>query len=212
MTWLTPAGGYLQEHERPAVDQTVSILGLRHHYVMVNQGGGDAADMGIINSGSVRGRSKYSLVASMASVAKPGDVFVRGYGGEIIRGFYNIQPDPMTAASPREFGRMYQKRNPKLHPFVQRAFEGFWERANWDKLDGFGYDVNDLFYWEHRMGMWGAMMLNQMDSAVECWVGMNSRPLYRAAFGLEPRDRLTKALFTEAIERLHGPLSTVPVL
>jgi hypothetical protein len=25
-------------------------------------------------------------------------------------------------------------------------------------LTGFGYDINDLFYWEHRMGTWGAAM------------------------------------------------------
>ena len=41
------------------------------------------------------------------------------------------------------------------------------ERANYgEELIRCGFDLNDIFYWEHRMGMWGSAVHNEMDPAV----------------------------------------------
>lgn len=200
VTWQTTKGGYLRDQEIPAVDQTVSILSITHRYVMIDRA-----------KTTRRPRAAASVSAAMAAVTGRNHVFVNGHGGEIIHGFYNVQPDAMTSASPAEFARLWRRRHPKRDLFAVRAFEGFWERANWDDVIDSGYDPNDLFYWEHRMGMWGASRVIQLDPAVECWVGLNSRPLYEASFGLDPRQRLTKALFAEGIRRFQEPLAAVPI-
>ena len=65
----------------------------------------------------------------------------------------------------------------------------------------FGYEPSDLFYWEHRMGMWGACMLNEMDPAMPSLVGFGPRRLYAAAFGLPDTERFGKELQARLLER-----------
>jgi len=91
------------------------------------------------------------------------------------------------------------------------AFEGFMARANYDeRLMRFDFDLNDVFYWEHRMGMWGAAMHNEMDPVMLSMTGFNSREVYEAAFGMDPRKRLTKKLLLEVIRRYDKRMAEIP--
>jgi len=53
-------------------------------------------------------------------------------------------------------------------------------------------------------------MLNEMDGAVYSTVGLNSRPLYEAAFGLPDEVRLTKALLTSVVALYDERLAAIP--
>lgn len=226
VTWT---GGYLKPAERPTVDRIVAEFGIPHRYLDLDPG----ADPGIaaaaaVNSGHFRGASK--LTASMAMTGLPRDaVFVRGYGGEILRGFYDLPSrNPKGLGLPSERGRRGPSMTPeglarlysssargftKEEPYAEACagfFEGFMERAEYARLEGLGYDLRDIFYWEHRMGMWGAAMLNEMDPAVYSLVGLNGREIYETAFGLPDRERLDKALIERVVSRCHKALGAVP--
>jgi hypothetical protein len=85
------------------------------------------------------------------------------------------------------------------------------ERANYDeRLMGWGFDLNDVFYWEHRMGMWGAAMHNEMDPVMLSMTGFNSREVYEAGFGMDSGKRLTKTLLLEVIRRYDEPMAEIP--
>ena len=96
--------------------------------------------------------------------------------------------------------------------YCLEAFEAFIDRADYAHEILTTYDPNDIFYWEHRMGMWGSAMLNEMDAALLSLVGFNSRPLYASAFGLPPEERFTKALLLAITARFNPKLADLPVV
>ncbi len=125
----------------------------------------------------------------------------------------------MRDGSPEEMFRIYaykskvKEPDPVFDDFAQDAFEAFAARVGYDAtLAALGYDVNDLFYWEHRMGMWAAMMNNEMDPAMFGMTGLNDRVMYDLAFGLPPARRLTKALFSQYIDRTEPRLAGLPII
>ena len=140
-------------------------------------------------------------------------MFLRAWGAEVMRGFYNLWPTEMRDLTPEEMARAY------YDPFNRREppagtvafFEAYHRRGNYEGIEAFGYDPNDLFYWEHRMGMWGAMCHNEMDVAIRSLVCFNDRHLYATALGLEPEIRLTKQLLLAYVGRLDPPLAAIPL-
>jgi hypothetical protein len=215
VTWLDQ---YLRDDERATVEAIVERFGIDHAFLSPN--GHEPAEVSSValrNSGNVR--SPNALVEGMHALfgADPQAVFVRGYGGEILRGFYNVMPHPMKSLAPREMTRMYGaglQPDGRMGEYMRLAlacFESFHDEGSYAAVEGLGYDPCDLFYWEHRMGMWGSAMLNEMDPAVHSIVGLNSRRLYRLAFGLPGPVRLTKELMRALADRNDGRMSGIPL-
>lgn len=146
-----------------------------------------------------------------------GRVFVRGYGGEVMRGFYRTYGTPLSEGSPVEdLLRAYalgmkKPLSERLVGLVREALEQFMERAGYEGLEDFGYDMNDLYYWESRMGVWGASMHNAMDAAMLSMSGFNNRRLFEGAFGLAPEERLTNRLLLDLTQRYDRELARFPV-
>ena len=143
---------------------------------------------------------------------RKGTLFIRGYGGEVIRGFFNLWPTRMRALTPAEMARLYfsPEGNPPP-PAVAEMFEGYIRRANYDGVARRGFDPNDIYYWEHRMGTWGASVCSEFDVATRSIPAFNSRPLFETAFGLPWKRRLTKELFLAATAELDPRLRDLPI-
>jgi hypothetical protein len=214
VTW---GAGYLTPPEEPVVKEIVSRLGINHSYLDPRKHPSKTFGIaGGCNSGNFRGAS--SLTEAMA--AQFGDlsaaVFVRGYGGEIMRGFYNLRAKPMQDLQAESLMSAYGSSMRGVAPSkaykasCTAIFAEFRDRANYGGLESFGYDPSDIFYWEHRMGMWGSAMLNEMDPAVYSLVGFNSRDLFSTTFALPPKQRLTKKLLKDVIFRNDQELAEIP--
>ena len=90
------------------------------------------------------------------------------------------------------------------------SFEVFAERANWNTgIAERGHDVNDLFYWEHRVGMWASASMNGFNGACRSMVGYNSRTMFEAAFGLKAEERFTKELLIQLARRYNPAIGDV---
>lgn len=214
VTWSDP---YLRRGERAVIEALQPFVTGDYTWLRFksDRKGDPIADIANENVGFYRGlASPRLLTVHMQDLAKPGAVFIRGYGGEIMRGFYNTFPHPIPSYEPQHFARAYGTSGSTT--FYTKASlaaaEGFWDRANYAGIAPLGYDPNDLFYWEQRMGCWGSAMLNEMDPAIYSVVGYNSRPLFEAAFGLGPSIRLNKGLIARLIERYDPAMSAVPVV
>ncbi len=197
MAGVTWGGGFLDRREKPSVDRLVNELGVEHRYLDTGRmRTGEISEVSLRNSGGFRDPSR--LTQGMADLYPDGDdsIFVRGYGGEIIRGFYNMSKSPMRDFSATAMRRAYNVGGAiSSHSAeVLEMFEGFRRRGNYHAIEALGFDPNDIFYWEHRMGMWGACMLNEMDAAMRSLVGFNDRNLYAVALGLPDQERLTKLI------------------
>ncbi len=206
---------YFPRSERPVVERLIEHLALDHTFVSRShyEAGNFFRAAGRNNGGLRPGDCLYEGMA--AKFSTPGNVFIRGYGGEILRGFPAYQ-DLIPSLSARDMTIAYGSSIRKVAPTeeyqtsCEEVFAAFRVRANYAGLEAYRHKPMDHFYWEHRMGMWGASMLNEMDGAVYSTVGLNSRPLYEAAFGLPDEVRLTKALLTSVVALYDERLAAIP--
>ncbi|RUR57982.1 hypothetical protein [Vreelandella populi] len=143
-------------------------------------------------------------------------LFIRGLGGEICRGFYNRNRydvdvnDLVVSLSSLYLTRKLDinEINPSFRDFVFDSIEGFVERGNY-KEDLKGYDVLDLYYWEQRMGMWAANLLNEMDSAIADFVGLNSRVVYKSAMALSKEKRIGSQLMLDITQKYDSTFAHI---
>lgn len=216
---ITWTGGRLPEKEVPIVETMASHLGCPHIYMdpakeVDSQQFMEIRKIANVATGYSRGGSR--LTAHMAEIAMPGEVFIRGFGGEIIRGFYNRHKSRMSGDMVADFSTLYKTKKVKepseeFTSFVLKATKGFIQRANYEN-NTYNLDVRDLFYWEQRMGAWGANMLNEMDPAIYSFTGLNSRPLYAAAFGLTEEERLGEKLMLDITALYDETFSRIGVV
>ena len=235
MTWRRKRGG-VDDEELEVIEAVAGHAGIDHAYLDLSEIDDDMRVVARLARRNVGGWGQPSrITAHMHRRFGDGrDVFVRGYGAEVIRGFYNLEGSPslvrrvtrrtqrrsaIAKPTPRALLRAYDSSMRASQASAEHtrsgmaAFEGFIERANFDaSLAGFGFDLSDLFYWEHRMGIWGSAKHNEMDPAVLSLAGFNSREVFEAGFGLEPDERLTKELLLRAIRRYDERLAEIPYL
>lgn len=153
------------------------------------------------NTGYVRGNNS-SWVEHYAGLPPTRHVFVRGFGGEVMRGFYQ----KVHQANSQSLSHLYDVNAGSR--MSRDAFEQFIEVAGWDEGALFGYDPAGMFYWEHRMGIWGAIALSESDMAFRGLPGYNSRDLYGVFMGLpEQVDR--RSIFESAVVELRPDLSGI---
>jgi hypothetical protein len=245
LTWRRRSGG-IGAPELHVAEAVAAELRLEHSYVDV-AAVQDPEGIAALSRRNVGGFGRPAPITAELHrrFASSDALFVRGYGGELVRGFHNrLDRTPPSArgrlralgvkaglARPRRPERAIDEPTPAalLRAYdssmgVERggteyarratgAFEGFLERAQYSpRLAELGYDLSDLFYWEHRMGVWVSGRLNEMDAALPSLVGFNSRPVFTRAFGMEPRERLTKELLHRVIHRYDEPLASIPFL
>lgn len=117
--------------------------------------------------------------------------YSRGFGGEIMRGFYHRQ-GPATA---KHFASLYGLMAGSA--YVQDSFEHFAKCSDFSQTHGIS--VNDLYYWEHRMSGWAALGVAETDLFADTFAGYNSRRLYEAFMRESPEQREAREGFKAAI-------------
>jgi asparagine synthetase B (glutamine-hydrolysing) len=235
VTWLDRA---TRERELPSVMEVAARASKEHTFLPFRRPTDEApeiASAAMRNVGGFRTEGGTSLTVRMHQrYAGRGAVFIRGSAAEVIRGFYQYTVRrPMGTLAASELLRLYSRRFTEVRPeraddaaarrIGLAAFEGFMVRANYDeRLVNSGFDLNDIFYWEHRMGMWSAAQHNELDPATPSLSGFNSRRVYEAAFGMNPQQRgwdprraygtrLHKELLREVIRRYDPPMAEIPI-
>ncbi len=229
VTWKNVA---LPEKDVAVAKAMASYLGGQHHLLPERGQGEDEtfyriSDLagknvghfsGRNDVGHFSGRSRITAYMYQTFEGQSDLVFIRGYGAEILRGFYNLGRQRIEEMSVAELVRAYNtsvriERSPseKYIKLASEAVEQFMLRANYEGLERFDYDLSDLYYWEHRMGMWGSSMQNEMDAAMLSMAGFNNRCLFESAFGLEPSERLTEGLLLDLTRRYDEGLAMFPI-
>jgi len=158
------------------------------------------------NTGFARLNSAFSNAQLMSHFRGrfPGESlsYSRGFGGEILRGFYQGRTNEIHALTAEAFSRAYDVMQGS--PFVRASFQHFIDSSDFTRLHG--VDVNDVFYWEHRMSGWGALAIAETDLTARTFAGYNSRRLYRAFLQLPIEERLQRKAFKGAISHFKPEL------
>lgn len=142
------------------------------------------------------------------------NLFIKGLGGEILRGSASRKARPFLPENPQKLlVRTYSGptrslgRAPAYLPFIKRAAEDYVKRANFSG-DLHGVDLGDLLYWEGRMGTYGGTGQLEIGTGMATHTAINSRLLYQASWGLPDADRLTSGLLLRLAEPFDATLVT----
>ena len=213
LTWDYHSLGY---YERDLINGISDYLGKENLWLNFRTGKqaflSSLSQVSNANSGLVRGSS--DLVPKTFSYVSSSSIFVRGLGGEILRGAYNKSVSKHSNLSSLEyFIKMYNgSRNVntslEYDDFTELAFSNYMNRGNYSNL--FDHDVGDLFYWEHRMSIWASNLLNEYDVALKNLVGINSRILFEASYGLPSDIRFRRELILDLMLTFDEFLASYP--
>lgn len=170
------------------------------------------------NTSFSRGSSRLTALLKEA-LPNENYVFIRGLGGEILRGMFNKSNSRLKSSenmSDIEYVTQVYNTNlikkvevsDKYLELTDKYQKGFFERANIDeKIKG---DIGDLAYWEQRMGRWAAELHNEGDAAMKNFTSLNSKKIYKLAYGLSDSERFSGNLMIELISLFDKDLSEMP--
>jgi hypothetical protein len=82
--------------------------------------------------------------------------------------------------------------------------------VRFDESSLHGRDPNDIFYLEHRMGIWGSTAMSEVDLALRGMAGYNSRNLLDLFFALPWESRTARTAFNQATQELAPLLVESP--
>lgn len=209
MTWVRNS---IDRTELDVIEKLVSGLGVRHRFVPlsgVRQG--RFASLASSATGGVRGRS--TLVEAIGQQGWTRDhIYLRGFGGEIMRGFYSRGNSPLYDYSAKSMARAYggQKSGKEFLALCESIFSQYQTRADYESVAKLPYSPNDLFYWEHRMGMGNSLKLNEMDPALESLAVYNCRKLFDVCLALPEKVRTAKSFFRQLVVEQWPKLDQLP--
>jgi len=84
---------------------------------------------------------------------------------------------------PSTLARVYRVGN-QAAPFVP-SFQDFWRTTRFNQMKN--YDPLDMFYWEHRMSVWHAGVVQEVDGAWDSIALFNSRRVLEPMLQVEER-------------------------
>ncbi|MFE7406405.1 hypothetical protein [Isoptericola sp. NPDC057559] len=210
VTWpgLPPA-------EVATVERMVAHLGLPHTVVddpdVRDPQVAEVMSISALNTGHTRGRPR--IPAMLAPHVEATDVFVRGYGGEVMRGSWNSAFVPSNgdglAGMIRQFyTRAVREPSTGDQAFTRSAFEGFAARGHVEPENP-PYDLGDLHYLEQRMAVWAAVVMGEADTVMRTHAGLNSRPIYLASMALPDEERFDKQLMFRIVAEYDQRLAAL---
>lgn len=192
------------KQERSVVDLICDRFSISHSYINSKQPMHNSdllSACAAIAGGDLHPYAKRPILMSNAPLqapfAKKQSAFIIGYGGEILRAFYGRKGRrDISELSANFMTSLYSYRpfESGNKEFVMSKFREFRQEAHQDAKSLKGYPPHDIFYWEHRMGMWGSGTLDTIDPVLPILVGINSRRVFEKALSLPEKSRLGKDL------------------
>lgn len=132
-------------------------------------------------------------------------LFVRGFGGEVMRGFYQKTKNKVTEVNPRQLSNAYDVNAGSKYTIG--AFDSFISESSFHAEAFLGRDANDMFYWEHRMGTWGSVAMLEVDLINKSLSAYNSRYLFDVFFGLNFHHRESRESFHDVFDKMAPEIS-----
>lgn len=154
------------------------------------------------------------LPAQIDEVVGPRSLFIKGLGGEVMRGPYNSRlkahlPKKLEDLAYALYAGQVRKTAGKEYEQVTRlAIREYLERANY-KSGLHGVDHGDLIYWEQRMGTWTAVQHAEFSVVLNSHSAMNSRRMFAASWGLEDHERFGPGLLRKLINHYNPTIASI---
>lgn len=189
--------------DKTIVDKLKSTIEIpNHRYFMLEDEDSIVPEpvKALLAKNSIGSHGTWLIPHYLKAFPQHGIVHLRGFGYEIGRAYWIPKSHRSSLAQlwPLHKSRL-NRRSTKESPGSQRRnFDEGIQR--WDYCDDLhGYNNFDLYYWEARMGRWGAEVLNENDIAFQTVVPLNTRELLEIALSYPVEQRRQGFLFSELI-------------
>ena len=116
-----------------------------------------------------------------------------GVGGEVGTAFYLVRT--AEEITPEVLASKFTQTPFAQDPRLVEEFARYMEYTQLDPAHSGGYDLLDLFYWEHRLSGWAAYWYSEMDFGPTVVLPLNSRRLYCAMLSVPFEDRVKKSIY-----------------
>ena len=110
-----------------------------------------------------------------------------------------------------ERGDVLPRAKPLWHKFAKDHFTRFFDETEFTAEKLYGYDMLDMFYWEHRCGTWISEVLQETDFAFDTHAFINCRRMLEISLSAPFLSRRAGSLFTEIFKRGAPELSDIPI-
>lgn len=217
--------------ENETIERIVALTKASHHKTSVNQtlaklGKERAEELSLLtrmNSGMTskdvnRALAVMSVDQKIKATKPLPPVTVIGYGGEIVRGFHMRNrrdelsfPSNDTLTGMYGLGKAGLPSDATFSSFCTQAFRDFRSRTMFTEAALKGWSPYDVFYWEHRMGIWGSSTLDSMDIGGYTITALNSREVFKAALSLPNETRMDKTILLNYVRKNCKELADIPL-
>ena len=153
-------------------------------------------------------RGSVHLFKTYADQYPPNNLHIRSNIAEVVRVYYKRRTGEV---SEEKLANLYTISPFKDNELVLNSFKEFIEITNFKSDKFYNYNFADLFYWEHRMGMWHSWLINESDVAYETFVPFNNRKLLTMMLSIPEEERIGDELFIEIINNVNPKLMDIPV-
>ncbi|WP_026922492.1 hypothetical protein [Glycomyces arizonensis] len=196
------------EHDVAVAVELAGRFGLDHHRIEV-KGRTPAEPLRSVMERNSPRRSHPGLAAAHRGYEPERGLHLRSNLYEIGRAFYRARREQPQVLKPGHMAKLLTKKTSQS-PEIRAAFAEYVEATDFDRAQRL-YDPIDLFYWEHRSGMWLNAHLTESDVAFDTFILVNSRLVYRLLLSAPLEDRIAGTVFLELIRRSWPEVLEVPV-
>lgn len=133
-------------------------------------------------------------------------IYLNGNCGEVVRNYFGSFP----FLTGKDLAKMLGYPNTTLATRVCRN----WLSENKELLKSMNYNVLDLFYWEEKMGNWGAKKRTETNAIGRVvYSPFNSRALFEVLLGTKRkyRDSHQSIIYDEILKRMHPESLIYPI-
>lgn len=135
---------------------------------------------------------------------------LKSNGSEICRAYYRqLYFHLPSNISPQVCSHLYGP----LHTseFVIDAFREYIETTGLDQAVAQGYDIYDLFYWEHRVGIWQGLSLYEWDIAQDSVLAFSNRRFLTAMMNEPLKRRLKDVHYKQMMTTMWPNSLNIPI-
>lgn len=207
-----------EKRDAIAAKKICEHMGLKHKIYEVPSENQDIEDFNLIkklidhNSGYIK-KHKDSEIRKIAYLYNQKDIEleVKSHVSEISRGFYYERhglktiPKPLK---PRHMSNFYKRNmfDRKTLKYMDDAFREFIDITDFGRGFSNTYDESDMFYWEHRMSQWAALVKQDFDISHETTIIYNNRKLLNTFMNFNIQDRIDDVPQESIIKHLNKEL------
>lgn len=198
------------QKEAQVAKRLCNELGLEHQTIEVSdEVDQDWIDEFMSNTAEMSSPFRARIAKALYDEYPEDRVHLKSNVAEIGRTFYQksraLLPPPDANTQSQLYGIKPES------PFVQQAFQEFIDKTNYDVTRENGYDPIDLFYWEHRIGIWQSLGLFEWDVAQDTHILYNCRQILELMLSVPFSDRKSNRLFHNLIDELWSETKTIPI-